>query len=482
MDKNILRRGREYYVELETLDGEAYEYQMCMRQSIDLFLPMIREQIDQRDVLLYNITGCTTFVDVWENMWIKEKQLIHIVESLIMAVKQTEEYLLYPDNLVIEKENIYIEKREYAAYQEYHPVEKQNIYEGKRGYQEENGRKDRDAYQTGDGGYSMRFLYVPGYQQDILKQISIFLEEVLERVDKNDTRAVMLAWRVHVLLKEKRLDWRKFEACIFSEENMQILDQNQKHDRGWEEKGHLPQGREELSHNNTERGRWILWIQGFLELLLLLVEGYLIYHIYAGGILEWKRNALVGNSILLAVNAAAWWAFYKRQREEKRLKELFHKEIDQEEPGFAALGQENLKFSTLGQENLKFSTLRQENPEFSTLKHKNRELTTLLQEVGGQGNPRLCDVNGKQADINICSPSLIIGKSRKDVDYCIDQSVISRRHAKITKKNDRYYIEDMASTNGTYLNEKRLKSGIFYEMREGDRIRLADVEYVFCLL
>ena len=43
-------------------------------------------------------------------------------------------------------------------------------------------------------------------------------------------------------------------------------------------------------------------------------------------------------------------------------------------------------------------------------------------------------------------------------DIPIDNLSVSKQHAKILKKDGQYIIEDLKSTNGTYLNEKTISS------------------------
>lgn len=74
-----------------------------------------------------------------------------------------------------------------------------------------------------------------------------------------------------------------------------------------------------------------------------------------------------------------------------------------------------------------------------------------------------------------------IGKLRKNVDYCLQKSAVSRYHAKITKEEDKYYITDLNSTNGTYVNGTRLNSYESWELKHGDRVALADLVFEFTL-
>ena len=70
-----------------------------------------------------------------------------------------------------------------------------------------------------------------------------------------------------------------------------------------------------------------------------------------------------------------------------------------------------------------------------------------------------------------------IGKNEKVVQYCIDSDVVSRRHVQLTKENQKYYITDLHSTNGTWVNDKQLMPGRAYELHQGETVKIADICY-----
>lgn len=74
----------------------------------------------------------------------------------------------------------------------------------------------------------------------------------------------------------------------------------------------------------------------------------------------------------------------------------------------------------------------------------------------------------------------IIGKSKKSADCIIEDRTISRVHLRINEEEDGYYIEDLNSTNGTYLNDERLKPHQLEKIKIGDKIKLSEIEYVVC--
>lgn len=52
----------------------------------------------------------------------------------------------------------------------------------------------------------------------------------------------------------------------------------------------------------------------------------------------------------------------------------------------------------------------------------------------------------------------IIGKSGKSSDYKLEEQFISRVHARIYEEMDGYYIEDLNSSNGTFVNGRKIKT------------------------
>lgn len=72
-----------------------------------------------------------------------------------------------------------------------------------------------------------------------------------------------------------------------------------------------------------------------------------------------------------------------------------------------------------------------------------------------------------------------IGKKKEEVDVVLQDSSVSRMHARITREGKEYYLEDLNSTNGTFKNGLRLQP---YEKRKlglGDELRCGRVTLTF---
>lgn len=81
--------------------------------------------------------------------------------------------------------------------------------------------------------------------------------------------------------------------------------------------------------------------------------------------------------------------------------------------------------------------------------------------------------------IRIDKPRITLGKSARSVDVVIKESdTISRVHCCVGREGKRYYVQDMGSLNGTFLNGIKIYSNQKMEIRKGDRLQLANMIFV----
>ena len=58
-------------------------------------------------------------------------------------------------------------------------------------------------------------------------------------------------------------------------------------------------------------------------------------------------------------------------------------------------------------------------------------------------------------------------------DFRLDAALVSRVHCRITAEHETLNVEDLASTNGTFVNDQRIDTG---QLASGDRLRIGRVE------
>ncbi|MBQ3692232.1 MAG: FHA domain-containing protein, partial [Clostridia bacterium] len=75
-----------------------------------------------------------------------------------------------------------------------------------------------------------------------------------------------------------------------------------------------------------------------------------------------------------------------------------------------------------------------------------------------------------------------VGRMLGHVDYCVmNNSAVGRQHIKITNNNGRYFICDLNSTNGTYIDEHEIPKNVDTEVFPGAKVTLANEDFKFVI-
>lgn len=162
-----------------------------------------------------------------------------------------------------------------------------------------------------------------------------------------------------------------------------------------------------------------------------------------------------------------------------------------------------------------FDQMLRENPEIAVrmmraLSRRLRETDALVRKLGGQpsqaspappmpdagrsprvGNgPERLVHNKSGMEFPLAGSETTIGRKDPvtgiypDIDLSpVDQQrSISRRHAKIYRRGEKFFVaEEIGTMNGTFVNGERLETGVPSEMKPGDEVRFGVIETRFVL-
>lgn len=70
-----------------------------------------------------------------------------------------------------------------------------------------------------------------------------------------------------------------------------------------------------------------------------------------------------------------------------------------------------------------------------------------------------------------------IGRAPEN-NIIIDNKLASRHHALIQKIKDAYFLKDENSTNGTFLNGRRIPSDKYVKLNSGDKITIGNANLI----
>jgi len=98
------------------------------------------------------------------------------------------------------------------------------------------------------------------------------------------------------------------------------------------------------------------------------------------------------------------------------------------------------------------------------------EAAEALQEAGVQGPALVVRSGGGRAG-EVFRPQgerTTVGRS-PDCGIFLDDVTVSRRHAELVARDGDYFIEDLGSLNGTYVNRRRIESA---KLEDGDELQI----------
>lgn len=125
----------------------------------------------------------------------------------------------------------------------------------------------------------------------------------------------------------------------------------------------------------------------------------------------------------------------------------------------------------------------QDKPINSKWQWDNEDYLNLIEEKTTQKkDERAYIIDSAGIHIPIVTSPFIIGKMKSVVDYAIQYELISRVHCQVISREGQYYILDLESRNGTWLNQEKLQGHKEYLLTDSDLIHITDKEYIFkCL-
>ena len=81
--------------------------------------------------------------------------------------------------------------------------------------------------------------------------------------------------------------------------------------------------------------------------------------------------------------------------------------------------------------------------------------------------------DGQRKDIPLVSPATIIGRG-ESCELRVPLLAVSRRHCEVTLEGDELQVKDLASSNGTYVNNNRVNE---MALEAGDRLTIGPVVF-----
>lgn len=458
----------------EPLQGRDYQIHMMTENHIEGLLPCSVRKMNGTARYFYDITSRQSMDSICERNHLGEKEIRIFLKGLYKTLAEVRRYLLDPDKVMLDPKMIYLD------------------------------------VETGDP----LFCYLPARKEEIPEAFHRLTEYLLKNLERSDPEAVLLCYELYRRSMEENYSLEKLlkEAAYHTEEKTEEhpaprrrteetntvtaqepeipVPEKRKPDRiqliGAQENG-TPDRPRPVRTQPEEKGK-------SKKMGILLSVGLCLIAVLIG-IAAWMWHLNVtqvgGISFLLAGCLGYGISFEKKQREKKK-ENLTAKEKKADRSGVRRQKKlEKRDRKEKGREPVqrKPEVEKWDEPvqkSVATEKESDKKeaekigATVLLSRGEEEYEPHLALISMNPRERNsivLLNDSYIIGKLKSKTDICIDHPSVSRLHARITREGKEFCLTDLNSTNGTYVNGRRLSVNEKVKIQLTDEIRFAELGY-----
>lgn len=491
---------------LESNHKERYDIPMLLNNPIPYLLTVQVTYLNEQAKYAYDITGKQAVLDWIERRKIQYKDCVNLYSAIFDVIDACSEYLLDESNLVFLPEYIYYEL----------------------------------------GHYRYHFLYHIYYHRDILKQVNELSEFLMDHVDYEDEKAVLLVYAMYHESKRKEASIDtlrtvfKDKQRLKGSENTKTSDigVNQSCDEGKNSQIERSNNTNEKidnkvirndngdngtdkEYNNIEEvdkridtqeesnnlrrrqlaqrpimelreeserliSKFPLRSYSVVGVTIVVMLIVIMYSISQG--LELKKLI----AVVLIVSSITAYIGSKMFDAKKKVEKLVPVVEYIKQPVINPLtDQENImKIDNIKEYNVR-EVIQVETDDLSEctrllsiVEECNSEEGILEDQDSIKGKSLgiqyvLIPEDDKYQQLRILEFPFYIGKITDGMDAVIMESTISRVHAKITHEDEDFYITDMGSTNGTFINDINIQPHTKMRIQIGTILRFANIAYTF---
>lgn len=446
-------------------DKQSYALKMLCGNPVKGLLPMAIHIFNGEEELCYDISTKQPLSILYEKKEMEKDDLEVLFREMRNTLKNLEEYLLDMECLILEADHIYINTGDKKVYLLYYPDRGDNFEE--------------KAYE--------------------------FAEYILSRVCNQDEKAVMYAYNFYRYIKEEKGDLteafarleldegglkgqngnknaekeKEGEAVFLEEDNNPgfYLDEETfgDVDVSSELKGPIG-GKGAKKINNPEEQRQYESLMGITFFIMLGLGGIglLVYSVWKYD-LTWQNLFFESESVAGAgICAMAMGGFILFKMAEYLRNKKSGDSTEEKKQEFIKEGSHAL-------EEIVFEEA-DENEIISNVEEINdKDFETVLLQENSYCEQRILTgrIRGRRKEIDLSSFPFIVGKSREQADYVLEDSSISRIHARFTLREDVVYLTDLNSTNGTSKNGIRLEPNELTMLEADDEITFGRLTFTY---
>ncbi len=409
---------------------EVYGLKMLMRNKIPGLLKLEVREVDSQRQYYYDITSQQPMELVFQKGQLSREQIVKIMEGIFVGIEAGRNFLLNAKDFLLDPKYIYFHL----------------------------------------SSFRVELCYKPGYNHPLEEQLCSVIEYIMDRVDYKKEDAVLLSYglykvcrsdscTIHELkrvLDGKHVPYEPIPARMVEEVIAEVEEET-------------PDTRAYLEEDVTEeeevrkysKKTWVscgIMVIGALGIIFICGKMGFLFNPVSGETEVVKVAALLG--VIGAVEFFGLSYILDESKKETVMKkrDVYVKSyLDETEDGRNSQNAQVLYEGGEEQTVLLGGSLEQAKEERYVLSPANQDT---------------------YQEIKLIEFPFFIGKLKTNVDFSISHATISRFHAKLEQEGESIFLTDLHSTNGTFLNGKRIPANERKKISLKDQISFANVMYI----
>ena len=425
-------------VEAEEQEEIPFEQKMLEQNQIDGLLHFQVRKKDMETRFFYEITSKQPLFRLLEGQAVRAGQIRALVFGIAHALDHMEPYLLNENSVLLTPEYLYVEPESLKVW----------------------------------------LCLIPGLERDFPEDYSRLLEYLLGKVDHKDKETVVLAYGLYQ--ETRKENYGMGDILRLAEQKIDVNSVERETDAEQMQNFGIQQGYSEWRNagEREDRNESESWSAAGRDINTGRAET------------EWKPGMVRARQIQTDTvkESSGLFGRWKQRRKERKEEKQREQEREMQMPWdmmYAGDARQDYGIPSYCREErsgmsgnaVLSAALEPETP----LPQKSSGTVLLNAGMGAaeSGTRKLTALDAGEADIVIAYYPFIIGKQENLVDHVLNRETVSRLHLRIDRKEERYYVQDLNSTNGTLINGRMLENNETVEIWEGTEINIAGGRYRF---
>ena len=409
-----------------------YEVNMIENNSSLGNLKLIVSQFDDKIELMYDISGKKSLREIINTRKLSKREFISLSRNILRSLSQFEELMLENGITILDPNYLYVDESDFKVMVIYLPI-----------------ATNEKIIVKNELNALLNKLYIENLEIDEEGDIKI-IDKLISDIRNDILDIPKLYKEIEYMVNNNGLLKEERKSNVIIEKS--VREQDIKPQEVKKEKVDLQRDIEHKEHNkNKERFRKDVFFITVFQVIVVLIAVVIFFF---SNFEENKKLLLIVGILFLDMLMCLMILIFSKSNLKQNKEIIKDKTIDKKSviPKKQIVQESAYETVLLNDENCK------------------SELMAYLIEK---------DMNGNRNKTLINKERFRIGRLVGQVDLVIKNNAVGKMHCEVIKSNNKYYIIDCNSKNGTYLNNSKINSGNSYELKNNDILKFANVEYLF---